>query len=234
MRHSTRSKARDPGKGLQGESSGVGAPANVQLQQIVEDAAAELGRQQAGGEQVPYSASDSDSGDGERSEEHGGLEKEALEEDDVLMADKVFDDLPESAPAPPVVKLGAAPSGRVLDKDVGSVPKAPWVNLFKDNRNLGRGIKLDEVNVEGDLVTLEEEDVDVVEESLGYCLVGHFAGKFPGLAAIRSIRDGWKVKCTYWPHRTGWIVFKFHSEEDRLEVLNGGPYFAYGLSLIHI
>ena len=40
------------------------------------------------------------------------------------------------------------------------------------------------------------------------------------------------MKCTYWPHRTGWIVFKFYSEEDRLEVLNGGPYFAYGRSLL--
>ena len=83
------------------------------------------------------------------------------------------------------------------EKGAGSVPKAPWVNLFKDNRNLGNGIKLQEVEVEGDLVQLDEEDVDEVDEAVGICLVGLFTGKFPGVGAVRSLREGWKVECTH-------------------------------------
>jgi len=40
------------------------------------------------------------------------------------------------------------------------------------------------------------------------------------------------VQCTHWIHRSGWIVFKFQTEEDRMKVLNGGPYFAYGRNLM--
>jgi len=79
---------------------------------------------------------------------------------------------------------------------------------------------------------LEEDDVDGVEEAWGYCLVGLFAGRFPGLAAVNNLKEGWKVKCTHWRHRSGWLVFKFQSDEDRLQVLNGGPYFAYGSNLM--
>ena len=62
--------------------------------------------------------------------------------------------------------------------------------------------------------------------------MGLFAGKFPGMGAVRNLREGWKVDCTHWIHRSGWIVFKFQSEEDRWRVLNGGPYFAYGRNLM--
>jgi len=44
---------------------------------------------------------------------------------------------------------------------VGDVQSAPWVNLFRDNRNLGKGMTLEAFEVNGDMVTIEEEDVDL-------------------------------------------------------------------------
>jgi len=148
------------------------------------------------------------------------------------MAQKVFDELPEPDLGAVGGNLGGDLADRVLEKGLGSEKQAPWVNLFKDNRNLGNGIKLQKAEVEGDLVQLEEEDVDEVEVVLGICLVGLFAGKFPGVGAVRRLREDWKVACTHWIHRSGWIVFVFQSEDDRLKVLNGGPYFAYGRNLM--
>ena len=148
------------------------------------------------------------------------------------MADQVFADLPQSGPAIPGGNQAGGSSARETEKGEGSVLVAPWVNLFRNNRNLGKGIMLDEVEVVGDFVQLEEEDVDVVDETWGLCLVGLFAGKFPGMGVVRKLREGWKVECSHWIHRSGWIVFKFQSEEDRLMVLNGGPYFAYDRNLM--
>ena len=140
--------------------------------------------------------------------------------------------LDKGCPSVPGVLLGAGGNGRFQERDKGAALKAPWVNLFGDNRNLGAGIKLDEWEVDGDLVMLEDNDVDVVDEAWGYCLVGLFAGKCPGWTAVRKLREGWKVNCSHWRHRSGWFVFKFQSEEDRRKVLEGGPYFAYGCNLI--
>ena len=159
-----------------------------------------------------------------------------LEEVEGLVAQQVFAEMPNSNPVAAGVNLGGVSSAGVfagsLGRAVGDVQKAPWVNLFRDNRNLGKGILLKEKEVDGDLVILEEDDVDVVEEAWGYCLVGLFAGRFPGMAAVSKLREGWKVNCTHWRHRSGWLVFKFDSDEDRLKVLRGGPYFAYGSNLL--
>ena len=136
---------------------------------------------------------------------------------------------------PPVAsseKLGGDVPVKAHVGAVGAVPKSPWVHLFKDNRNPGKGIMLEDRDVDGDIVMLDEEDVDVVEEAWGFCLVGLFAGKFPGMAAVHKLCEGWKVKCSQWRHRSGWIIFKFQSDEDRLNVLNGGPYFVYGSNLL--
>ena len=119
--------------------------------------------------------------------------------------------LPRFSPAAPRVKLGGdVPVTAHLGAD-GAIHKAPWVNLFKDNRNPGKGIMLEDREVDGDIVMLDEDDVDVVEETWGFCLVGLFAGRFPGMAAVRKLSDGWKVNCSQWRHRSGWLIFKFLS-----------------------
>ena len=161
-------------------------------------------------------------------------------------ADQLFDPMPQSGPAVlgeklrgdlrkpslPAVGLGHGDPLRSSVPPMGGDQRAPWVSLFRDNRNLDMGMLLEEKEVDGDLVSLEADDVDVVEEAWGFCLVGLFAGKFPGWAAVSKLKDGWRVNCTQWRHRSGWLVFKFQSDEDRLKVLNGGPYFAYGSNLM--
>jgi len=172
------------------------------------------------------------------------LEKSVLSKPvDALLAHQLLDTLPQSNPGVIGEKLGGdlrqhtvgpgdgVPVGSSVPP-VGGVHRAPWVSLFKDNRNLSKGILLEEKIVEGDIVSLEEEDVDAVEEAWGFCLVGLFAGKFPGWAAVGKLKEEWRVNCTQWRHRSGWLVFKFQSDEDRLKVLNGGPYFAYGSNLM--
>ena len=148
------------------------------------------------------------------------------------VADHVLDNLPQSGPIAADVDMGCVASVGASEKAKGGTPKAPWVNLFKDNRNLGGGIKLDVVDSVDEILQIGEEDVDDVEEAWGCCLVGQFAGRFPGLAAVRTIVESWKIKCHHRTHRSGWIIFKFESNEDRMCVLNGGPYFIYGRNLM--
>jgi len=33
-------------------------------------------------------------------------------------------------------------------------------------------------------------------------------------------------------HETGWLIFKFTNEDDKLNVLNGGPYLVFGRPLM--
>ena len=236
-------------------ASGSKTRAAISSQSHQVQADAELGEDgdsdhQASSEKIEVSSFDSEGNDHVSSSANSGSDAEFdMEEEEELevtgnpisvllnadsgqMADQVFDHMPHPCPTGPDDKLGAANNVRAQVGSVGAAKVAPWVNLFKDNRNLGKGILLEEWEVEGDLVKLEEDDVDVVEEAWGYCLVGLFAGRFPGMAAVRKLREGWKVECTLWRHRSGWFVFKFQSEEDRRAVLNGGPYFVYGTNLI--
>jgi len=177
------------------------------------------------------SASNSSSDVEERVGEPGEMENHGLQQNVGLLADQVVDDMPQSASA--AMEGNREPGPAVgAQKGVDIAKKAPWVNLFRDNRNVGKGFKLEEVETGEDVLQIEEDDVDNVEEAWGFCLVGLFAGKFPGAAAVRTIMQGWKARCNHWIHRSGWIVFRFSSEEDRLSVLHGGPYFIYGRSLM--
>ncbi|CAH9080411.1 unnamed protein product [Cuscuta europaea] len=66
----------------------------------------------------------------------------------------------------------------------------------------------------------------------GYCLVGFFTGRFPGLKATYSLTKKWGVHCEVKPHDKGWVVFKFKSEADRTKVMIEGPYILYGKLLV--
>jgi len=174
------------------------------------------------------------SSDSEGSEDVGGdaSDSRLLHKTGDLEAHKVFDGMPQIESADIEKKRRVVSTAVETQKGATSVKRAPWVNLFKDNRNFGKGIKLDMVESGEDMLHITNEDVDDVAEIWGFCLVGQFTGRFPGMDAVRNIREGWKVECTHWVHRSGWIVFKFTSEEDRLSVLNGGPYFIYGRCLM--
>ncbi|CAH9113829.1 unnamed protein product [Cuscuta europaea] len=66
----------------------------------------------------------------------------------------------------------------------------------------------------------------------GFCLVGFFTGKFPGLKAVYDLKKTWGVTCMVDKHNKGWIIFKFKNDEDRSKVLNGGPYTIFGIQLM--
>ncbi|GFP90795.1 hypothetical protein PHJA_001223400 [Phtheirospermum japonicum] len=139
-----------------------------------------------------------------------------------------------------VVSQGPAPTTTPTESDASDAPSAKDENLwakklFPTNRAPSHGFKLSDLNLpedEGDDVILKEEDIDRVEASWGYCLVGYFAAKFPGMATVYEIKRKWMVPCKALTHSSGWLVFKFNSEQDRDSVLNGGPYVIYGRPLL--
>ncbi|CAH9081865.1 unnamed protein product [Cuscuta europaea] len=69
-------------------------------------------------------------------------------------------------------------------------------------------------------------------EMWGYCLVGYFTGRFPGLKAIYELKSKWGVICQIKRHDKGWVIFKFQTEADRLKVLKEGPYVIFGKLLM--
>jgi len=219
---------------LMEDASGDVTSPHVHDQQI---GAAIVVRQQVNDDvQVEIASDSSDSedvgGDAGRGGERRVSASCLLQKTGELVPPKVFDGMPQLEPADNEKNRRVVSTVVETQKGAASVKKAPWVNLFKDNRNLGKGIKLNKVDSVEDMLHITNEDVDDVAEIWGFCLVGQFTGRFPGMDAVRNIREGWKVECTHWVHRSGWIVFKFQSEEDRLSVLNGGPYFIYGRSLL--
>lgn len=91
----------------------------------------------------------------------------------------------------------------------------PWVNLFKDNRNPSKdfGMKFS-LPPSDDEVLLEETDLQPLEEAWGHSLNGYVAGCFPGKKALLDCCQKWGVKFSFSVHESGWLVFKFESEDD--------------------
>ena len=109
---------------------------------------------------------------------------------------------------------------------------ASWVGLFKDNRKLEQGHTLKKYVIEQDEVVLVPGEVYSMPEALGSCLVGYFAGKFPGKLALIKLCESWKVRYQYYVHPNGWLIFKFADAVSRDQVLKGGPYFVFGRPLM--
>ncbi|CAH9119598.1 unnamed protein product [Cuscuta europaea] len=108
----------------------------------------------------------------------------------------------------------------------------PWNALFKDNRDPRHGIKLRYVPPKGDTLDFGDRLLPSMVDMWGYCLVGHFTGKFPGLKAVHDLKAKWSVPCLVRSHKRGWVIFKFHNEDDRSKVLLGGPYIVFGKLLM--
>ena len=108
-----------------------------------------------------------------------------------------------------------------------------WKSLFVENRRLNADTLLSYVSDCSNshpCVLLEE---DAYNEVWKRCLIGYVAGKYPGFVALNSIITSiWKCDATLSIHESGWIVYKFKNEDDKLEVLNKGPYLIYGRPLI--
>ncbi|KAH1242799.1 hypothetical protein GmHk_07G020044 [Glycine max] len=109
----------------------------------------------------------------------------------------------------------------------------PWVNLFKDNRNLSKGFGMKfSPPPSDDEVLLEETDLQPLEEAWGHSLIGYVAGRFPGKKALLDCCQKWGVKFSYSTHESGWLMFKFESEDDLNQVLSACPYFIFQRPLL--
>ncbi|CAH9095681.1 unnamed protein product [Cuscuta europaea] len=148
----------------------------------------------------------------------------------------------------------AKDAGKTVAKDAGSVsnvtatapeavtfvaagsPKMPekkqWNTLFKDNRAPSEGLKLRYIPPTSDMLDFSDRVLPSMVDIFGYCLVGFFTGRFPGLKATYSLTQKWGVHCQVKPHDKGWVVFKFKNEADRTKVMLEGPYILYGKLLV--
>ena len=71
---------------------------------------------------------------------------------------------------------------------------APWVGLFKDNKQQYRGLSLPAFEIQGNIAVLNCQYVDEIDKAWGFYLVGFIAGKFLGNEALLNLCDSWKVK----------------------------------------
>ncbi|CAH9134929.1 unnamed protein product [Cuscuta epithymum] len=110
--------------------------------------------------------------------------------------------------------------------------KTSWAGLFKDNRAPSKGMKLRYIPTEGDFVDMSIEEPINMVEVWGFCLVGFFTGRFPGIKSVYKLMDGWDVRCKLLQHSRGWFVFQFKTDEDRTRVLLDGPYDVAGRMLM--
>ena len=63
--------------------------------------------------------------------------------------------------------------------------------------------------------------------------MGYVSGKNPGFRALHNIIASiWKCEASLTIHESGWLIYHFKSEEDKLTVLRGGPYLVYGRPLV--
>lgn len=108
--------------------------------------------------------------------------------------------------------------------------KPSWASLLKENRGIGNGSNLKHVEVvRTNKLVFKQQQVLSVECAWGICLIGFILGKFPGMEAFNEIRSSWQIPNQYMFHESGWIVFRFESENDRDKVLANGPYATYGI-----
>lgn len=107
-----------------------------------------------------------------------------------------------------------------------------WANIVKGNRTQQECLMLPYFPPNGKKIVIDKADFQDIEARMGFCLVGLFAGRYPGNRAVDDLIKRWPVPCKFFNHASGWIVFRFNTEEDRRAVFHGGPYSTFGRNLI--
>lgn len=97
------------------------------------------------------------------------------------------------------------------------------------NRSSSNGLPLSHVPHPAARITIDEEDIDDTRSK--FCLIGFFTKRFPGKHLFLQLCRTWPTH-SYHFHKSGWIIFEFHCENDALEVLRGGPYSIFGRTLM--
>ncbi|KAJ6377608.1 hypothetical protein OIU76_026562 [Salix suchowensis] len=116
-----------------------------------------------------------------------------------------------------------------------SAPLGQWKNLFASNRSSSSCPKLKfyaELS-DADACTLLVDDLDVKCAMWKTCLIGYVSGKFPGYKALSAVIDNeFNCEAVLTLHESGWLIYKFKNEDDKLAVLRGGPYLVFGRPLM--
>ncbi|GFZ13832.1 hypothetical protein Acr_24g0000220 [Actinidia rufa] len=120
------------------------------------------------------------------------------------------------------------------EKEAGKVQRKnpSFAGLFTGNRMPTEDSKLEFFNQDEEMAIIELEDIQESDFHWERCLIGYFSGRFPGKQALRQITNSWKVQVTVKHHGSGWLIFQFSSDDDKVSVLGNGPYIIYGRPLL--
>ncbi|KAL0415935.1 UNVERIFIED_CONTAM: hypothetical protein Slati_3425400 [Sesamum latifolium] len=121
-------------------------------------------------------------------------------------------------------------SGKDATTETIGAKRTSFAGLFSTNRRLTDENKLRKIAVNDETLKLDTNDLIDVRTKLGHCLVGYITGKFMGLKVIGALSKSWGA--TFQQHASGWLVFKFATEEDMQRIVAGGPYFVFGRPLM--
>lgn len=119
--------------------------------------------------------------------------------------------------------------------NANSAPLGPWKNLFASNRSPSSGSQLLHYSelLDAEKCEILHDDLDNACDVWKSCLIGYVSGRFPGYGELKSmIVNVWGCKAELNVHDSGWLIYKFNNEVDRLAVLKGGPYLVFGRPLI--
>ncbi|XP_012857166.1 PREDICTED: uncharacterized protein LOC105976452 [Erythranthe guttata] len=125
--------------------------------------------------------------------------------------------------------------GSTTGQQSGEGERVNWDQFFKGRPPPPEDLALDSVKGLDDTNVLKfDEDDETDWGTKGVFLaVAYFPGKFPGVEAIRAIKAQWEVPVKFQIHPTGWIVFKFTTDQDRSNVVEKGK-FEHGLATLYI
>ena len=130
-------------------------------------------------------------------------------------------------------QVPAPPSGS--GNPIPGPNNSKWRDILFSNRVIPSCTKLQNyaLNHLSKSCVISHDDIMSKFEVWNYCAVGYISGKSTGFKALNSIiANVWKTEATLTIHETGWLIYRFKSEEDKLAVLRGGPYLVYGRPLV--
>ena len=163
---------------------------------------------------------------------------------DYTFSEDDYEQSPIPSPSPATPISPAKPSGVESNPSkikVAGKPHSPssingrWRDLFSSNRNTPICSKLMHFSNYNAIPSCPflEEDLDHSSDDWKLCVMGYMSGKFSGYRAHNSIiGNTWKCPASLTIHESGWLVYRFENEKDKLFVLYGGPYLVYGHPLI--
>ncbi|CAH9068144.1 unnamed protein product [Cuscuta europaea] len=129
------------------------------------------------------------------------------------------------------ISLGSQDTDSIQEEEDFEREPLTYASLFRDNRAPSNGLKLEYFPPSGEKLDFSHLEVPSLIDIWGYCLIGHFSGRFPGMKAILDMTKKWGVRVEDKSHSKGWIIFKFKSDEDRVKVLTEGSYVLYGKTM---